>query len=74
MSGAACLVTLSCANLICTQVWVVAEVREGKVYWRADADSLLTKVSLILEGVLPCNKSCRVLNSLDFVKEAMHRT
>ena len=25
------------------QVWVVPEVREGKVYWRADSDSALTK-------------------------------
>ena len=25
------------------QVWVVPEVREGKIYWRADSDSALTK-------------------------------
>lgn len=27
-----------------TQVWVVAELRDGKLYWKADSDSQLTKV------------------------------
>lgn len=30
--------------LFAAQVWVVPEVKDGKVYWKADSDSALTKV------------------------------
>lgn len=32
-------------TVCCMQVWVVPELRaDGKIYWRADSDSQLTKV------------------------------
>jgi len=42
---------------VCVQVWVVPEVREGKIYWRADSDSALTKAGalcLAAPGAMAC--------------------
>lgn len=32
------------------QVWVVAELKDGRLYWQADSDSQLTKVGGLLAG------------------------
>ena len=48
-------------NLVCVgQVWVVPEVREGKVYWRADSDSALTKAG---PNLCTCVRSGLILSS-----------
>lgn len=55
-----------------SQVWVVPEVKEdGKVYWRADSDSQLTKglAALLVQGLSGCTPAEVLTVQPDFIEQ-----
>ncbi|KAK9915443.1 hypothetical protein WJX75_009239 [Coccomyxa subellipsoidea] len=52
-----------------SQVWVKAELRDGKVYWSADSDSVLTKglAALLVQGLSGCTLEEVVSLSPDWI-------
>lgn len=51
-------------------MWVVPEVREGRIYWRADSDAQLTKglAALLVKGLSGCAPEEIVSVQSDFIE------
>ncbi|EFN56446.1 hypothetical protein CHLNCDRAFT_48758 [Chlorella variabilis] len=54
-----------------SQVWVIAELRDDKIYWKADSDSQLTKglAALLVQGLSGCTPQEIVRMPPDFIAQ-----
>ena len=59
-----------CVQGCVSQVWVVPDVRDGKIYWRADSDAQLTKglAALLVKGLSGCAPEEIVNVEADFIE------
>ena len=66
----AAFTSLSSLQGCVSQVWVVPDVRDGKIYWRADSDAQLTKglAALLVKGLSGCAPEEIVNVEADFIE------